>query len=251
MTSSESRKGDRAERDLVNELHERGYAVIRAPASGAATDRELPDVLAGDGVDHYAIEVKVSGGNPIYLSKDEVDDLGYFAKNFGATPLIGAKFDMKDGDHAYGVDGDIGIRFFYLDEIVTENGAHRVKREKWEDSGFSVSVLVGDNTPIADLHGKQLKRRAEPMQSATDDEREQIFTEYEFAIFPSSVGMSGEKSIHLPQRPDTDDRTDTDALCDHSTQRNVNLRRKPIDTYPNDSLTICDYCIEVWRGDGD
>ncbi len=78
-------KGDRRERELVNELEE-GFAVMRAPASGAATDRELPDVLAGDGEVFYAIEAKSSSGKPIYLSGEEVEALIYFAQNFGAKP---------------------------------------------------------------------------------------------------------------------------------------------------------------------
>ena len=36
------------ERDLIDILEqELGYAAMRAPASGGATDRELPDVIAG------------------------------------------------------------------------------------------------------------------------------------------------------------------------------------------------------------
>ena len=52
-------KGSRRERELVNKLDEDGYAVMRAPASGAATERELPDVLAGDGEDFYIISRRV------------------------------------------------------------------------------------------------------------------------------------------------------------------------------------------------
>ena len=65
-------KGDRRERELVNRLDEAGFAVIRSPASGSATSREQPDVLAGDGERFYAIEVKSSAGDPIYLTGEEV-----------------------------------------------------------------------------------------------------------------------------------------------------------------------------------
>jgi len=44
-----NKKGDRRERELVNRLDDAGFAVMRAPASGGATQRELPDVLAGNG----------------------------------------------------------------------------------------------------------------------------------------------------------------------------------------------------------
>jgi len=90
---SASRKGNRRERELVNALDEEGFAVMRAPASGAATERELPDVLAGDGDDFYAIEAKSSSGRPIYLEGEEVENLVFFARNFGAKPRIAVRFD--------------------------------------------------------------------------------------------------------------------------------------------------------------
>jgi Holliday junction resolvase len=62
-------KGSRRERELVNQLDETGFAVMRAPASGSATERELPDVLAGDNGYFLAIEAKSSSGDPIYLSQ--------------------------------------------------------------------------------------------------------------------------------------------------------------------------------------
>jgi len=76
---SANRKGDRRERELVNRLDDAGFAVMRAPASGSATDRDLPDVLAGDGETFYAIEAKSSAGDPIYLTGEEVESLIFFA----------------------------------------------------------------------------------------------------------------------------------------------------------------------------
>lgn len=103
MTNSNS-KGDRRERELVNWLDENGWAVMRAPASGSATTRELPDVLFGNGNVFYAGEVKASGGDPIYLDQDEVTDLTFFASSFGAKPRIIVKFDLEHGDPGHGED---------------------------------------------------------------------------------------------------------------------------------------------------
>jgi Holliday junction resolvase len=80
-------KSDR--RELVNSLNDPGFAVIRAPASGSATERELPDILAGDDGDFCAIEAKSSVGDSIYISGTEIDHLVYFAENFGASPQVG------------------------------------------------------------------------------------------------------------------------------------------------------------------
>jgi len=130
---SSNRKGDRRERELVNVLDEAGFAVMRAPASGSATARELPDVLAGDGDVFYAIEAKSSGGAPIYLDNEEVYALVHvFAQNFGATPRIAVRFDREDW------------HFFHPDDVHrTDGGNYRVKAERVEgDAAETVDDLL-------------------------------------------------------------------------------------------------------------
>lgn len=123
-------KGSARERELTNLLDSEGFAVMRAPASGAATKRELPDVLAGDGVVFYAIEAKASGGDAIYLDEAEVDGLKYFGANFGARPLIGARFDRMEW------------AFFDPDELHrTPGGNYRVKKDLALDAGLRLEDL--------------------------------------------------------------------------------------------------------------
>jgi Holliday junction resolvase len=129
---SANRKGDRRERELVNRLDESGFAVMRAPASGSATDRELPDVLAGDGERFYAIEAKSSGGDPIYLSGEEVEALIYFAQNFGAKARIAVRFDREDW------------YFFHPGDLyTTDGGNYRVKKETALADGVDFEEFVG------------------------------------------------------------------------------------------------------------
>lgn len=124
-------KGDRRERELVNRLDEREYAVMRAPASGSATERDLPDVLAGNGDRFYAIEAKSSGGDPIYLDAEEVDALGFFAENFGATPVVGVRFDYCDW------------YFFTPNQLyTTDTGNYRVKESKATADGVPMDKLA-------------------------------------------------------------------------------------------------------------
>lgn len=119
-----SDKGDKRERELVNMLDEDGFAVMRAPASGAATERELPDVLAGNGHTFYSIEAKSSNGNPIYIKAQEVEDLIFFSSNFGAKARIGVRFDYEDW------------YFFHPAELhTTPSGNYRVKKEKALEEG--------------------------------------------------------------------------------------------------------------------
>jgi Holliday junction resolvase len=127
-------KGDRRERELVNRLDEAGFAVMRAPASGSSTDRELPDVLAGDGERFYAIEAKSSSGDPIYLDAEEVEALVYFAQNFGAKARIGVRFDREDW------------AFFHpADLYTTGSGNKRVKKEKALADGEDIPALAGES----------------------------------------------------------------------------------------------------------
>lgn len=125
-------KGDRRERELVNRLDKAGFAVMRAPASGSATQRELPDVLAGNGETFYAIEVKSSAGDPIYLSGEEVEALVYFSRNFGAKARIGVRFDREDW------------YFFHPGAVhTTDGGNYRIKKELAIREGDSFATLVG------------------------------------------------------------------------------------------------------------
>ena len=144
-----NKKGSRRERELVDGLDKAGMAVMRAPASGAATERELPDVLAGDGEQFVAIEAKSSEGDPIYIEGREVDELKYFADSFGAVPLIGVKFDVKHGDPAYGNDDKLGWYFFHPDELhVTGGGNYRVKKETALEDSIPFDDLVEERYSI-------------------------------------------------------------------------------------------------------
>ncbi len=151
---SANRKGDRRERELVNALDDTGFAVMRAPASGSATERELPDVLAGNGTVFYAIEAKASAGDPIYLTSKEVEALRYFAESFGAKPRIGVRFDREEW------------AFFHPADIITENGAYRVKHE----------LAIEEGTPLADLWVE------EPDPEAQRGEMEDILSAVEAGV---------------------------------------------------------------------
>ena len=130
-------KGDRRERELVNALDSAGFAVMRAPASGSATERELPDVLAGDGSTFYAIEAKSSSGDPIYLSGEEIEALVYFSRNFGAKPRVGVRFDREDW------------YFFHPGDLyTTDGGNYRVKKETALAEGTDFEEFVGHSQKV-------------------------------------------------------------------------------------------------------
>ena len=154
---SSNRKGDRRERELVNALDEAGFAVMRAPASGSATERELPDVLAGDGDSFYAIEAKSSSGDPIYLDGEEIEALLYFAQNFGAKPRVGVRFDREDW------------YFFHPGDLyTTDGGNYRVKKETALADGTDFAEFVGDTQKVT------LAEAAEAAEDETEDDDEAV-----------------------------------------------------------------------------
>ena len=87
-----SRKGSAEERDLVHKLWDRNFAAMRAPASGGATKKPLPDVLAGNGKIYLGIEVKTTTKEKIYIDSPQIDALCEFCNIFGAEPYLGIKF---------------------------------------------------------------------------------------------------------------------------------------------------------------
>lgn len=123
-------KGYSRERELVNLLVDTGFAATRVPGSGGGTKRPLPDIVAGDGHDIYAIEAKARAGDSAYLDEKEVYDLVYFSRNFGAEPRIGVRFDHEDwyffdprGDVVHITDG----RNYCVRKDVARSYGHRVE----------------------------------------------------------------------------------------------------------------------------
>lgn len=87
-------KGTRAERELLHMLFENKWMPLRAAGSGSTT---LPavDIIAGNGKNILAIECKSIGNGKKYFDDEELEQLNFFARTFGATALIGARFDGK------------------------------------------------------------------------------------------------------------------------------------------------------------
>lgn len=126
---SHNTKGARLERELVSELDQRGYAVMRAPSSGAATERDLPDVLASNGETIVAVEAKSSSGKPIYVGKDEIQALTRFSQRFQATPLVGVRFNREPW-------------YFHDPDELHDSGKNlRVKKEYAKQHGQTIDEL--------------------------------------------------------------------------------------------------------------
>ncbi len=127
-----SKTGSVEERDLVNKLWDAGFAAMRAPASGGATKRPLPDVLAGNGNLYLAIEVKSTKQEHIYIDNEKITNLIEFSDIFGATPYVGAKFIRKPW------------RFIKLEDLhVTRSNNYRVNTDLAFSKGIDFEEMIG------------------------------------------------------------------------------------------------------------
>jgi len=128
-------KGYRAERELVHALWRLGFAVMRAPASGARIRKaEYPDVVAIMKGRVAVFEVK-SRAKPtgIYIELDQVRKLLDFAERAGGIPYIAVKLPHKEW------------KFVKVSrESIKENKTYKVSKEDIEKS-------PGINGVLADL----------------------------------------------------------------------------------------------------
>lgn len=97
--------GSQYERKLCRLLDAKGYHIMRAPSSGAATDRELPDVLYSK-VDEPTVagELKATATKIAYYDDDEVAALRSFATAFGAKPRLIARYKGDTSYYVYRID---------------------------------------------------------------------------------------------------------------------------------------------------
>jgi len=89
-------KGAYYERELVKAFWDAGFGVVRAPTSGGATSRALPDVIAGNGRVYYVIEVKMKRKLPIYIREEQVEEIREFSKRFGAKAFVAVKLPYRE-----------------------------------------------------------------------------------------------------------------------------------------------------------
>lgn len=132
-----SKTGSREERELVKMLWDANCAAMRAPASGGATKKPLPDVIAGNGTIYLAIEVKSSSLERIYINSEKIDGLKEFSDIFGAKPYIGVKFLRKKW------------RFICLEDLYqTKNNNYRVNIDLAFDKGLDFDEILGKDKQI-------------------------------------------------------------------------------------------------------
>jgi Holliday junction resolvase len=120
--------GGAKERELVREIEGTNeWVAMRAPSSGSATARDLPDVLAGYRGRTLVVELKSSGGDPIYIPQTEVKSLQRFATAFGGEPYLACRWSSRRLQDAT----------FYFNRPAqlyrTDTGTYRAKYEDMDE----------------------------------------------------------------------------------------------------------------------
>jgi len=121
-------KGICGERELVHQFWSFGWPCIRVAGSGS-NKYPSPDILTGHAGRMLAIECKVVASNKKYFTKQEVDDLKFFAKEFGAEAYVTVKFgkiwyffsidDLEEKDNSYLASEEMAkIKAFLIEELI-------------------------------------------------------------------------------------------------------------------------------------
>jgi len=133
-----NKMGSRVERELVRKLWNADCAAMRAPASGGATRKPLPDIIAGNGKVYLAIEVKTTSADHIYINFSKILGLKEFSEIFGAEPYLGVKFKNKRW------------RFVHVDDLIKTRGVnYKVDMDLAFSKGLEFDELI--------KKGKQVK----------------------------------------------------------------------------------------------
>jgi len=88
-------KGTAAENELIHKFWEtNGWVCVRVAGSGS-TQFPSPDLLASRGDKKIVMEVKVVADVKKYFREQEIKDLEFFARKFGAEAWVGVRFDKN------------------------------------------------------------------------------------------------------------------------------------------------------------
>lgn len=161
--------GSAKERDFITLLeNDFDFAAMRAPASGGATARDLPDVMAmrplpehcvsGDTVANFieayggfvprhsevwAFEVKYSGRERFYFDREDLDQLQDYGRVAGANVRLACRFNANK-TFCY---GDTSWYLLRPGDVHTTETKGRVDYEDVKERGESLEEALAEVVP--------------------------------------------------------------------------------------------------------
>ena len=92
---SNKSKGSRVERELLNLFTEQGWRAARVAGSGV-NENTFCDLIAGKtGRKGYAVEVKSSKKDRIYITKEQINDFVLFSQMIGLKSVVAIRFNRE------------------------------------------------------------------------------------------------------------------------------------------------------------
>jgi len=129
------RKGANAERELIQMLYGKGFAVVRVAGSGA-TSLPCPDCLALSRKKKMAFECKAWSGNYLHIPVEQMDELANWANTAGIEFFVAWKISRE------------GWIFLRKNAFHKSNKHYSISKKKAKSSGFLFSVLVGEQKQL-------------------------------------------------------------------------------------------------------
>lgn len=112
------------ERMLRDYYFENGGSAVVMSNSGAGTKMDLPDVIGKYHGREFAHEVKYTSNDYASLTKDKVEQLYRFSKNWGAVPLPTIRFSKDVHWYVFEPESD-GFK-----SCMTKDGGMQISRDR-------------------------------------------------------------------------------------------------------------------------
>lgn len=128
--SSRKRRGSEVERRVLSLLRDRGFAVVRSPASGSKRKDPVPDIVAMKGGIILLIEVKSRRkGGQVYVQREQAEGILEFTHRSGGELFLAVKRPRE-------------LKFLRFSDLRKTDGGNYVASEDAIKSGLNLDELV-------------------------------------------------------------------------------------------------------------
>jgi len=127
--NSRKAKGSNVERQVLSLLRDRGFAVVRAPASGSKRKDPVPDIIALKLGQIVLIEMKSRKQGKVYITREQAEGIAEFARKSGGELFIGVKLPRL-------------LKFVPFSKVKRTEGGNYVVDEELIEEGLDIDGLT-------------------------------------------------------------------------------------------------------------